>query len=154
MGKAFLAGRTGSRLSVLKAASRKAQNNPQGTEQKKQGTRGKGRKAQKPPKQKQKQEAAKRNKTTLCYAIVSPCRTSGFRETFQIRPSGRPLPLAGRRADFEIFPIRIRPKSGPETPISSQAISPPLVRSHFCSSNTEPCINGPASCMRGCSVAL
>jgi hypothetical protein len=32
---------------------------------------------------------------------------------FQIRPSGRPV--AGRRVDFEAFPIRIWPKSGPET---------------------------------------
>jgi hypothetical protein len=34
--------------------------------------------------------------------------------TSQIRPSGRPLPLAGRRADFEVFPIRIRLKTRPE----------------------------------------
>ncbi len=40
----------------------------------------------------------------------------------QHRPSG--WPKAGRRPDFEAFPIRIRPKSGPEDR------SPP--RKHYC----------------------
>ncbi len=52
-------------------------------------------------------------------------RKSAFRASF--RPdskSGRlqnlasGLPSAGRRADFEAFPIRIRLKSGPETQFS------------------------------------
>jgi hypothetical protein len=45
----------------------------------------------------------------LCYALVLPGRKSGFRTGF--RPDfGRSL--VG--TDFEAFPIRIRPKSGPE----------------------------------------
>ncbi len=54
----------------------------------------------------------------LCYAIVLPGRKSGVparfrpdssRGSFKIGP-----PKAGRRADFEVFPIKIWPKSGPE----------------------------------------
>ncbi len=54
----------------------------------------------------------------LCYAIVLPGRTSGFRAGF--RPvsgweSTNIGPLAGRMpSGFEVFPIRIRPTSGPE----------------------------------------
>ncbi len=54
--------------------------------------------------------------------MVLPGRKSGFwaesrpdsnQESLKIGPSaGRPS--AGRRADFEAFPIRIRPKSGPQ----------------------------------------
>ncbi len=46
--------------------------------------------------------------------IWLPARISaGFKlEKFQNRPSGRPK--AGRRADFEAFPISIRPRTGPE----------------------------------------
>ncbi len=77
----------------------------------------------------QKQENLPWGPTVLCYAIVPPGRRSGFRAEFRPdsngenikigpsadRPSGRPK--AGRRADFEIFLIRIRPGSrisGPE----------------------------------------
>ncbi len=38
------------------------------------------------------------------------------------RPSGRPS--AGRRADFEAFPSRVRPKSGPEARCPA--------RKHYC----------------------
>ncbi len=56
----------------------------------------------------------------LCCTIVLPGRKSGFRAGFgrilvgklEHRPSGRPK--ADRRTDCEVFPIRIREKSGPE----------------------------------------
>ncbi len=51
-------------------------------------------------------------RVTLCYAIVLPRRKSGFGGG--LRPKlGKPK--AGRRADFEAFPTRIRPKSNRET---------------------------------------
>ncbi len=57
---------------------------------------------------------------TLCYAIEFPGRESGFRagfrpdsrRKFKNRLSGRPK--AVRTADFEAFPLRNPPQSGPE----------------------------------------
>ncbi len=50
---------------------------------------------------------------TLGYAIMLPGRKSSFRAGF--RPhSNRESLKAGRRADVDAFPIRMRPKSGPE----------------------------------------
>ena len=57
---------------------------------------------------------------TLCYAIVLPGRQSGVRLGFRPDSSRENLKIstpAGRRADFEAFPIRLRPGSpisGPE----------------------------------------
>ncbi len=51
----------------------------------------------------------------ICYAIVLLGRTSGFRAGN--RPDsnrGTPAGLRPERADFELSPITIRPKSGPE----------------------------------------
>ncbi len=55
--------------------------------------------------------------------IVLPGRRSGFRAGFRqdfSRGSSKIGPPAGRRADFEAVPIRIRPKSGPEAQSPSQ----------------------------------
>ncbi len=52
---------------------------------------------------------------TLCYAVVLPGLKSAFRAGFRpdcYRESSRPK--AGRRADFCVFLVVVRPKSGPE----------------------------------------
>ena len=65
---------------------------------------------------------------TLCYAIVLPGRRSGFRAGRflvggdQNQLSGRPK--AGRRGDFDAFPMGILPKSGTETRFHA--------RKHYC----------------------
>ncbi len=57
---------------------------------------------------------------TLCYAMVLSSRKSGFRAGLWPAPNreslktGPPAGRAGRRADFEAFQNRIRPKPGPE----------------------------------------
>ncbi len=62
-------------------------------------------------------------KITLCYAIVPPgqqfvfqagFRPDSHRESFKIGPP------AGRRADFDAFRIRIRPKANPEARFPAQ----------------------------------
>ncbi len=72
---------------------------------------------------------------TLCYAIVLPGRKAAFRAGFwpdcyrestdigpPAGPSGRPK--AGRRADFGVFPIAVRPNCGPEVRFPA--------RKHYC----------------------
>ncbi len=63
---------------------------------------------------------------TLCYAIVLQGKKSGFGAGFRPepsrgenrnRPSGRPK--AGLRTDVDVFPVRIRPKTGPEARCSA-----------------------------------
>jgi hypothetical protein len=62
----------------------------------------------------------------VCYVIVLPSRRSGFRAGFQPDSNREGLRIglsAGRRADFEVFPTRVRPKSGPEArfPVRKQS---------------------------------
>ncbi len=67
---------------------------------------------------------------TLCNTIVHPGRNRAVGSDFagfewgkpRNRPSGRPS--AGRTADFEASPIRIRPKCGPAARFSA--------RKHYC----------------------
>ncbi len=66
-------------------------------------------------------------RTTLRYAIMFPGRKSGSRDGFRPdsnRESVKIGPLAGRRADFYVFQIGIRPKSGPEAQFPA--------RRHYC----------------------
>ena len=119
MGKAFLAGRTGSRLS--KGGF------PQGTERHRNTTTrlkaGNKRQGQQGTETTETETETRGGKNEQDYFMLRNSASvpdiglpGGISAgTSQIRPSGRPLPLAGRRADFEVFPIRIRPKSGPET---------------------------------------
>ncbi len=48
---------------------------------------------------------------TLCYAMVFPGRKSGFRAGLRLDSLGKTSESA---ADYEVFPMRIRPTSGPE----------------------------------------
>ena len=63
----------------------------------------------------------------VCYAVVLPGRKSVFRAGFRPdsnRESIKIGPSAGRRSDFDAFPTRILPKSGPEDRFPA--------RKHYC----------------------
>ncbi len=65
----------------------------------------------------------------LSYA-TQQCRVSDFGRINRERPhTGRPK--AGKRADFEALPIRIRPKSGPEARCPT--------RKHYCVTQGNLC---------------
>jgi hypothetical protein len=70
-----------------------------------------------PPKNKNNKTETQTKQDTLCYKILFPCRKSAFQAEFGpscYRESTEIGPPAGRRTDFGVFPVGVRPKSGPE----------------------------------------
>ncbi len=67
------------------------------------------------------------DQTTLCYALVLAGRKSGLRAGFEPDFSREGIQIgitAGRRPDFDVYPIGIRPKSCPEARFQA--------RKHYC----------------------
>ncbi len=68
-----------------------------------------------------------RSWSTLCYVIVLPGSKSKLRAGFRPDSNRESLkigPPAGRRADFGVFPVAVRPKSDPEDRFPA--------RKHYC----------------------